>query len=185
MKSTAIVDIYFEINQLDEDSHARVRPTYPPAGQIDGAKATIWPHSRKQLAELAGGSETPIKQSLRLRRNGVPAIAESVRNGRVPLREATQLLWRLRYHQAGCLAVLVEERANAKVRRRSEQKEAAALKRVGLLLGDKSMLTAERIQASTAPPGEHSSAGVNARMDVRLVPDDRQDFLDTIQAVDR
>ena len=187
VKAIAIVDIYFEINQLDEDSHARGRPTggnVAPLGQIDGAKATIWPQSRKQLAELAGVSETLIKQALRLRRNGVPAIVESVRNGTVPLNEATQLLWQPRHHQAGCLAELVEQRAKAKVRRRSEQKEAAALKRAGLLLGDKSMSTAERIKASTALSAENSFQEGDARLHVPGVPDNWQDFLEASQAVD-
>ena len=188
VKAIAIVDIYFEINQLDEDSHARVRPTggnVAPLGQIDGAKATIWPQSRKQLAELAGVSETLIKQALRLRRNGVPAIAESVRNGTLPLNEATQLLWQPRHHQAGCLAELVEERAKAKVRRRAEQKEAAVLKKAGLLLGDKSMSTAERIQASAALPGENSLGAVDARTNVHAIADDGQVFLRATETVDR
>ena len=188
VKSIAMVDIYYEINKLDEDSHAPVLRTggnVAPLGQIDGTKATIWPQSRKQLAELAGVSETLIKQALRVRRNGVPAIAESVRNGTLPLNEAMQLLWQPRHHQAGCLAELVEERAKAKVRRRAEQKEAAVLKKAGLLLGDKSMSTAERIQASASPPGENSIEKVDARTNVYAIPDDWQDFLDAIQAVDR
>ena len=188
VKSIAIVDMYYEINKLDEDSHApvlRAGGNVAPLHEIDWTKASIWPQSRKQLAELAGVSETLIKQALRLRRNGVPAIAESVRNGTLPLNEATQLLWQPRRHQAGCLAELVEQRAKEKVRRRSEQKEAAVLKKAGLLLGDKSMSTAERIRVSTTLPGENSSQEVDARTHVHAILDDRQDFLDATQAVDR
>ena len=114
----------------------------------------------------------------------MPAIAESVRNGTLPLNEATQLLWQPRRHQAGCLAELVEQRAKEKVRRRSEQKEAAVLKKAGLLLGDKSMSTAERIRVSTTLPGENSSQEGDARLHVPGVPDNWQDFLEASQAVD-
>ena len=187
VKSIAIVDIYYEINQLDEDSHARVLRAggnVAPLSQIDGTRATIWPQSRKQLAELAGVSETLIKQALRVRRNGVPAIAESVRNGTLPLNEAMQLLWQPRHHQADCLAELVDERVKAKVLRRAQQKEAAVLKKAGLLLGDKSMSTAERIKASTALRAENAVEEVDTRTNVPAIPDATKDFLEASQAVD-
>ena len=74
--------------------------------------------------------------------------------------------------------------AKAKVLRRAQQKEAAVLKKAGLLLGDKSMSTAERIRVSTTLPGENSSQEGDARLHVPGVPDNWQDFLEASQAVD-
>ena len=75
--------------------------------------------------------------------------------------------------------------AKAKVLRRAQQKEAAVLKKAGLLLGDKSMSPAERIQASTALAGENSLEEVVAQTNVDAIPEDAQVFLVAIQSVDR
>lgn len=185
-KAVAMVEMYFKLNKLDEAGPANDLSgggNFAPLGETDWTTATIWPQSRKQLAELAGVSQTLIKQALRLHRKAVPAIVEAVRSGTVPLGEAMQLLWQKRHHQAACLDELIEQREKAKLQRRAEQKEAAALKKTGLLRGDKSMSTAQRLQASRAQPGENSGEEVQARVNARATGEGYQDFYDAIRSL--
>ena len=189
-KAVSMADLFYQVNRLDITD----RPPSPEPGGSAAPRlsqpsiwttAKIWPKTRAELASLAGVSETLMKQALRLRGNATASVVAAVRSGEVPLEEALKLLWQPLHHQTGCLAELMEERAKAKVRRRAEQREAAVLKKAGLLFGDKSMSTAERIQASTALPRENSLEAVDSRTNVDATADDGQVLLRAIQAVDR
>lgn len=174
-KAVSMADVFYEVNQLDVMDRT---PTRVPGGSAAPlisrpsiwTTVKVWPKTRAELATLAGVSETLMKQALRLRANAAPSVVAAVRSGEVPLEEALKLLWQPIHHQTGCLAELIQERADAKITRRENQKQAAKLKKSGQLRGSGAVPTAEGLQASGHLVQEDFQAESNVPTNVTDTP---------------
>ena len=181
-RAISVVDMYFDKNEASqacgEGSSAA------PSSRTHWTEFTAWRLTKQQLADLADVSVRLMQDALRLRQSGAAEVVDAVRSGQIPLETAIELLRQPKHFQAECLTKALVDRDEAKVERKSNQKEAAALKKAGLLLGDPSMSTAERLQASRHLPGENSRDEVNAFEIRNMVREDWEEFVDASSLVD-
>ena len=182
MRALSVVDMYFDKN---EASQARGEgSSAAPPSRTHWTEFTAWRLTKQQLADLADVSVRLMQDALRLRQSGAAEVVDAVRSGQIPLETAMELLRQPKHFQSECLTKALIDREQAKLERKSNQKEAAALKKAGLLLGDPSMSTAERLQASRHLPGENSRDEVNAFELRNVVREDWEQFVDAISLVD-
>ena len=187
MRALSVVDMYFDKNGASQGISEEIGQgsSAAPPSPTHWTQFTVWRLTKQQLADLADCSVRLIQDALRLRQSGVHAVVEAVRSGQIPLETAIDLLRQPRHFQAQCLTKALIDREEAKVERKSHQKEAAALKKAGLLLGDPSMSTAERLQASRHLPGENSRDETNAFELRKWVREDWEEFVDASSLVER
>ena len=186
MRALSVVDMYFDKNGASQGISEEIGQgsSAAPPSPTHWTQFTVWRLTKQQLADLADCSVRLIQDALRLRQSGVHEVVDAVRSGQIPLETAIDLLRQPRHFQAQCLTKALIDREEAKVERKSHQKEAAALKKAGLLLGDPSMSTAERLQASRHLPGENSRDEVNAFELRNVVREDWEQFVDASSLVD-
>ena len=153
-RAMSVVDLYFDKNQVD--SLSGEGSSAAPPSRVRWTEFTVWRLTKQQLADLADVSVRLMQDALRLRQCGAPDVLDAVRSGQIPLETAMELLRAPKHFQSECLTKALIDRDEAKVVRKANQKEAAALKKSGLLLGDRSMSTAQRLKASRQLPGENS-----------------------------
>ena len=186
MRALSVVDMYFDKNGASQAISEEIGKgsSAAPSSRTHWTEFTAWRLTKQQLADLADVSVRLMQDTLRLRQSGAAEVVDAVRSGQIPLETAIELSRQPKHFQAECLTKALVDRDEAKVERKSNQKEAAALKKAGLLLGDPSMSTAERLQASRHLPGENSRDEVNAFEIRNMVREDWEEFVDASSLVD-
>ena len=182
-RAISVVDMYFDKNEASQTCGEG--SSAAPPSRTHWTEFTAWRLTKQQLADLADVSVRLMQDALRLRQSGAAEVVDAVRSGQIPLEIAMELLRQPKHFQAECLTKALIDREEAKVERKSNQKEAAVLKKAGLLLGAPSVSTAERLQASRHLPGENSRDEVNAFELRNVVREDWEQFVDASSLVER
>ena len=183
MRALSVADLYFDKNEawrVGGEGSSAAPPSHPHWTEF-----TVWRLTKQQLADLADVSVRLMQDALRLRQCGASDVLHAVRSGKIPLQTAMELLRQPKHFQSECLTKALIDRDEAKVERKSNQKEAAALKKAGLLRGDASMSTAQRLKASRQLPGQNSIDEENQFINRNKTRENWEDFADASSLVDR